>query len=96
MKSKDELLSILRKEKESLAQRWPIARLALFGSVSRGEAGPDSDVDILVEFNGPIGWKVVDLADELEHLLGERVDLVSWRAIKPEIWPLIAGEVIDA
>lgn len=96
MKSKDEVLTLLRREKPKLRARFPIGRLALFGSVARGEAGPQSDVDILVEFNGPIGWNIVDLADALEQLLGERVDLFSWRSIRPEVWPLIASEVIDA
>lgn len=57
--------------------RHHIRRLALFGSVLRDDFGPDSDVDVLVEFEAghTPGWKIVDMQDELSELLGRRVDL---------------------
>lgn len=78
-----------------LARRYPIRRLGLFGSVARGEAGPGSDVDVLVEFSGPIGFEVADLALELEALLGRRVDLVSRRAIPARMWPHVEHDLLD-
>ena len=72
---RDEAVAILAAHREEL-QRYRVRSLALFGSVARDEAGPDSDVDILVEFERPIGYFLFfDLKDHLEHLLGSRVDL---------------------
>lgn len=95
MKSRDEILDILRREKANLMQRWPITGLALFGSVARGEQTSASDVDILVELNGKLGLGFVSLAYELEDLLGERVDLISRRSVRPNYWERIAPDVLE-
>jgi hypothetical protein len=49
---------------------------AFSGSFARNEAGPDSDIDVLIEFSKPVGFEVADLAFELEDLLGHTVDQV--------------------
>jgi len=90
------MLLTLRQEKEDLCRRYPIHRIALFGSWARGEQTPTSDVDILVDVAPSIGWNFVSLADELERLLGVKVDLVSTRAIRPALWAEIEPELIDA
>ena len=66
-----------------LCRRYGVARLEVFGSVSRGEAEPDSDVDVLYELEpgARLGWDIEKLADELSALLGRRVDLVSRNAL---------------
>lgn len=56
--------------------------MALFGSVARNEENESSDIDILVEFNKNVGIEFIDLADELEKLLYNKVDLVSNKGIK--------------
>lgn len=96
MPTPDEILATLREQRAILGRRYPIRRLALFGSWARGEARDDSDVDILVEVDPSIGLRFVDLGDELEKALGRRVDLVSRRAIKPSLWTRIEPELIDA
>ncbi len=63
-------------------QEYPIKSLAIFGSYSRGENTDDSDLDILVEFNDKIGIRFIDLADEIESIVGLKVDLVSKNGIK--------------
>lgn len=69
--------------------------LSLFGSVARDEAGPDSDVDVLVEFIGPTTFDAhMGLLLYLEDLLGRRVDLVTANGIKPRLRPLIAREIV--
>jgi predicted nucleotidyltransferase len=74
-----------------------VLRLALFGSLLRGEASMDSDVDLLVEF-AP-GAKSFDrfmaLADLLEARLGRRVELVTTAALSPFIGPRILAEATD-
>ncbi len=74
-----------------------VRRLALFGSVARDEARPDSDVDLLVEFIP--GEKTFDrfmaLADLLESLLDRRVELVTTEALSPFIGPRILAEATD-
>ena len=96
MSTLDEILAILREQHAILNRRYPIQRLALFGSWARGEAREDSDVDVMVEVDPSIGLGFVDLGDELERALGRRVDLVSRRAIKPSLWQRIEPELIDA
>ena len=95
MKSRDEVIAILRNAMPSIQKRWPVVRLSLFGSVARGEQTSKSDVDLLVELSAPMGWDFFDLTDEVERLLGSKVDLVTRNTIKPKAWQYIANEVID-
>ena len=96
MASSEEILATLREQRAVLSRRYPIQRMALFGSWARGEAREDSDVDVLVEVDPSIGLRFVDLGEDLERALGRRVDLVSRRAIKPSLWERIESELIDA
>jgi len=73
MKTLNEIRQTLRQHIPELRERFGVRRLAIFGSYARGEATPRSDVDILVEFDRPIGWEIVDLHDYLEDFLGIRV-----------------------
>lgn len=68
-----------------LCRRWQIAELSLFGSVARGTAHADSDVDLLVTFERDAPWGTLDLVDlreELASLFGRSVDLIEERAIR--------------
>ncbi len=100
MPSREDILATLREQREILSRRYPIQRLALFGSWARREADENSDVDVLVdvlvEVDPSIGLRFVELAEELERALGQPVDLVSRRAIKPSYWAKIEPELIDA
>jgi predicted nucleotidyltransferase len=96
MTAKEQILRSLQEQRALLNQRYPIRRLALFGSWARGDARDDSDVDVLVEVDPSIGMGFVELAEELERALGRHVDLVSRRAIKPAYWKRIEPELIDA
>jgi predicted nucleotidyltransferase len=82
---------------EAEIRRLGVRRLALFGSVARGDARPDSDVDLLVEFSP--GKKNFDrfmaLCDLLEKILGHRVELVTFEALSPFIGPHILAEAAD-
>lgn len=79
-----------------LKKRYPISYLALFGSVVRDDFNPDtSDVDVLVDFEGEIGWEFFDLQEELQKVLGRKVDLICKSALKPHYWEVIKDEVQD-
>lgn len=63
----------------ALCRRWKISKLCLFGSQARGDARPDSDVDLLVEYAPDADWSLFDVArlrDEMADLFGRPVDLV--------------------
>jgi len=73
-----------------LCRRYQVRELSMFGSVARGEARPESDIDLLVEFEpgAKIGlWRFGELESELTALLGRNVDLVSKRGLKARIRP---------
>jgi predicted nucleotidyltransferase len=69
--------------------------MALFGSWARNEQTETSDVDILVEVDPSIGVRFVTLVERLESLLEQHVDLVSSRAVKPNLLKQIQAELID-
>ena len=92
---RETILSRLRAGLPALRREFPLRRLALFGSVARGETKPGSDIDILAEVEPSIGLGFVTLAEKLEELTGQKIDLVSRRAIKPLLWKQIEAELID-
>ena len=95
VKTKAEILEILRKEKPELVRRYGLKRLALFGSYAREDQREDSDVDILVEIEPQIGLGFVELADRIEDAIGVRTEVVSRRAIKPRYWEIIKEDLVD-
>lgn len=95
MQTRESIMKKLRTVKNDVQARYPVHRLALFGSWARGEQHQGSDVDILVEVDGSIGLRFVNLAQDLETCLGHKVDLVSRRAIKPAMWQYIEQDLID-
>ena len=68
--------------------------MAIFGSYSREENTNDSDLDILVEFYDKIGIRFIDLADEIEEIVGLKVDLVSKNGIKDRYLEAIVSDLI--
>lgn len=91
-----ELMRRLAKLKPELAQRYGVTRLAVFGSTVRGTARPDSDVDVVVEFDGPAtSARYFGVQFLLEDTLGRRVDLVTDKAMRPELRPYIEREAVN-
>jgi hypothetical protein len=71
-----------------LCRKWQVTELALFGSVLRDDFGPESDVDVLVTFAPEAPWSLfdlVDMVDELEAMLGRKVDLVESAGLRNPI-----------
>lgn len=80
---RDAILAILRNQRSDLASKG-VRSVSLFGSVARDEAALESDVDLLVDFDRPIGLlDFIGLQQHLERVLGCRVDLVPRDGIKP-------------
>ena len=72
---------------------YGIRKIALFGSFVRGEAGPDSDIDLIVDFSGPTGFiTLVKLERELSEIMGRKVDLLTEQAISPHLRKRILNE----
>jgi predicted nucleotidyltransferase len=94
MKNLEEIESILLKHKSGLRERFKVKEIGIFGSYARNEQTEDSDVDILVEFEEPVGLLFVHLADFLEEILQCRVDLVTKDAIKPNRRKYIMEDLI--
>lgn len=81
---------------EEIRQRFSVKKLAIFGSVARGEASDSSDVDVLVVFDRPATFDIfMDLKFYLEELLGMGVDLVTDKALRPQIRRAIEQEMVD-
>ena len=89
----EKILPILQDLKPYLYERWGVIELAIFGSVVREEATPESDVDILFDYEYPIGLELVSLADFLESQLNCKVDLLSKKAIRAKVWDFIKSEI---
>lgn len=94
MKNLNEIKKLLEYHKQRLKDRYNIKNIGLFGSIVRGDATAKSDIDILVEFEKPIGLDFVSLADELEDILGVKVDLVTPNAIKPRMMEYVKHDLI--
>ncbi len=94
MKTVDEIKSILAQHKEELRDRYNVKEIGIFGSYIRGEQRAKSDLDILVEFEEPIGLVFIELAEFLESILEVKVDLVSKGAVKPNRWRYIEEDLI--
>ena len=93
--TRDEVIGFLSSHREELEERFGIDSLALFGSVARDEAGPESDVDILVEFRKTPGLtEYMRLKFWLEDCLGRPVDLVMKGALKSWAEPMVEAEAI--
>lgn len=93
MVDRSRALELLAQSKPTLAARYGVTDLALFGSTARGTARPDSDVDVLVAFAGPAtSDRYFGVQFYLEDLFGCAVDLVTQKALRPELRPLIEKE----
>ena len=95
MNSLDEIRDILRSHKQDLRMKYHVKELGVFGSFARGEESDSSDVDILVDFDEPIGWEYIDLIAYLESILGMKVDLVTPMALKRQIKDNILKELVS-
>lgn len=94
MKTLEEIKDIINQHRQELEDKFKVKSIAIFGSYSRGEQTPQSDVDILVEFKELVGFLFIHLGDFLEEILGVKVDLLTLDAIKPNRLEYITRDII--
>ena len=88
-------LKLLTQHKPELARQFGVTTLALFGSTARGDAGDASDIDILVSFDGPAtSSRYFGTQFYLEDLFGCAIDLVTEKALRPELRPHIERDSV--
>jgi uncharacterized protein len=93
--NREDVRRILNEHRAELAQKHGVRSLALFGSVARDEAGPASDVDLLVEFDRPVGYfGLFALQNHIESLLGCKVDLGTPNSLKLRMRERVMGESV--
>jgi predicted nucleotidyltransferase len=94
MRTLQDIQDTLGTHKVRLFTDYPLKSMAIFGSYSRRENKDESDLDILVEFSDKIGIRFIDLAEELESIMGFKVDLVSKNGIKEKYLESIDSDLI--
>jgi hypothetical protein len=93
MLTKIDILSKLKELKPELHKDYSVREIGLFGSFSDGSDTEESDIDILVELERPIGWKILTLEIYLEKIFGRKIDLVTKNALKEQIKESILKQV---
>ena len=93
MTSLSQIQATLLSHRAEFFDRFMVKNIAVFGSYARNEQRQNSDVDILVEFNSPVGIEFIDLGDCLERILDLPVDLVSRNGIKPKYFQQIEADL---
>lgn len=89
-----QIIELLQQHQHDLKQ-YGVRSVAIFGSAARDQIGPTSDVDVLVEFEGPTTFdQYMDTKFYLEDLFGRSVDLVTRRALKPQLLPEVERELL--
>jgi uncharacterized protein len=92
---RQEAINIIKQHRQELNDSYGVQSLALFGSVARNEASASSDIDILVEFNRPVGlFGLFALQDRLEELFGCKVDLGTHESLKPRLRLKVKEELV--
>jgi len=93
--NRDMILDLLNQHRDECLKRFGARHLALFGSAARDELRVDSDIDVLVEFDGPATFDgYVGLKDYLEDLFGAKVDLATEAMIKPRLRRYIEKDLL--
>ena len=88
-----EVINKLRMIKPYLQKEYAVKNVGLFGSFATGTHTDNSDIDIIVEFERPIGWQFFQLEKYLTTILHRKVDLVTYGALKEQIKPVILSQI---
>ena len=75
--TKEDIITLIKSSLPALRREYGVKRIGVFGSAVTGHLDDTSDIDLVVEFERPIGFKFLDLAEDLERLLGRKVDILT-------------------
>ena len=92
--NRTKIIEQLRQALPDLKSRYPIHHIEIFGSVARNESSDKSDIDLFVDVDPEIGLGIVDLSEELEQLLGVKVDLITTRGINRNLKKRIEKDLV--
>jgi predicted nucleotidyltransferase len=93
MNSKTEIVNKLNELKPMLQNDYAVKRIGLFGSFSDNTFKEESDIDLLIELEKPIGWKIFSLEIFLEEIFNRKIDLVTKKALKPQLKNNILNQI---
>jgi predicted nucleotidyltransferase len=94
--TKEAILRLLRESYPQLTARFGVRRIGLFGSFARETAQESSDVDLIVEFQRPIGLKFMEMVEYLEALLGRKVDVLTPAGLRGIRLPEVARRIEES
>jgi predicted nucleotidyltransferase len=80
--------------KPELTKKYFVDRIGLFGSVTRNDFTENSDIDMIVEFNKPVGVEFIDLADFLESKFLRKIDLLSKKGVRANYFKMIEKDIV--
>ncbi len=96
MKTLEEIKKIINSHRTELEERFKVKSIGIFGSYVRGEATPESDIDILVEFTGPVSLlHIVSIENYISDILGIKADVVPVKNVRKELKGYILKEAIS-
>jgi len=93
MLTREDIITRLREIKPALQKEYSVKNIGLFGSFSDETSSIDSDIDLLVEFEKPVGWKYFSLEIYLEKIFGRKIDLVTRNSLKSQIREQVLSQV---
>jgi predicted nucleotidyltransferase len=96
MLTREKVIRILREEYPHLASEYGVKRIGLFGSYAQGVPNEASDIDIVVEFEHPIGFRFIEFTEYLERVLGKKVDVLTHAGIQGIRIPRIARDIEES
>lgn len=94
--TREKVIEILRKEMPYCVSEYGVKKIGLFGSYAKGTPTQGSDIDIIVEFERPIGLKFIEFAEYLEGLLGTSVDILTPAGIESIRIDKVAGNITES
>lgn len=96
MLTREEVIEMLREKLPYFVSQYGVKRIGLFGSYAKGTQAEDSDVDVVVEFERPIGLKFVEFGDYLEKMLGKKADILTPAGIESIRISRVADNIRDS
>ncbi len=96
MMTKEKIVELLKANQPYLISEYGVKKIGLFGSYAKGNFGETSDVDLIVEFRHPIGFKFIEFAEYLERLLNHRVDILTPAGLQGIRIARVAKEIADS